>query len=80
MHRIALDYLRTWTTRAGRKPLILRGARQVGKSHLVRMLAEDAFEDMLEINLEVEPDAGSLFASKDPRRSSSYSRPATGRG
>jgi predicted AAA+ superfamily ATPase len=31
------------------------------------MLAEDAFENMLEINLEVEPDAVSLFASKDPR-------------
>lgn len=67
MHRTALETLRTWTTRPGRKPLILRGARQVGKSHLVRMLAEDAFENMLEINLEVEPDVVSLFASKQPR-------------
>lgn len=67
MFRSALEYLRDWTTRASRKPLVIRGARQVGKSHLVRMLAEDAFENLLEINLEVEPDAATLFASKDPR-------------
>jgi len=67
MFRSALDYLRDWTTRASRKPLVIRGARQVGKSHLVRMLAGEAFENLLEVDLEAEPDAATLFASKDPR-------------
>ena len=38
MHRFALDYLQQWMRRASRKPLVVRGARQVGKSHLVRRL------------------------------------------
>lgn len=67
MYRSALSYLRVWKDRQGRKPLVVRGARQVGKSYLVRLLAEDLFESVLEINLETDPTAPSLFASKDPR-------------
>lgn len=66
MHRFALDSLRTWTARPSRKPLVVRGARQVGKSHLVRMLAEEDMDGLLEIDLESDLDAPSLFASKDP--------------
>ncbi len=66
MHRFALEYLKEWKTRTSRKPLVMRGARQVGKSYLVRMLADQAFGNLLEVNLEAEPDAASLFASKDP--------------
>lgn len=39
----------------------------MGKSYLVRMLAEVEFEHLLEVNLEVETDAATLFESKDPR-------------
>jgi predicted AAA+ superfamily ATPase len=67
MYRTALAYLRTWKDKPGRKPLVLRGARQVGKSFLVRMLAAEAFDNLIEINLETDPDAPSLFASNDPR-------------
>jgi hypothetical protein len=35
--RRALDELLNWRTRAGRKPLVLSGARQVGKSRLARV-------------------------------------------
>ena len=66
MDRHALAYLLDWNTRTSRKPLIVRGARQVGKSHLVRMLANEAFEHLLEINLETDVDAPSLFGSRDP--------------
>ncbi len=35
INRKALDYLREWKNRATRKPLVVRGARQVGKTSLV---------------------------------------------
>lgn len=67
MHRMALDYLKEWKDRASRKPLVIRGARQVGKSFVVRMLARETFTSLLEINFERMPDVASLFASKTPR-------------
>lgn len=66
MHRFALDYLRQWKVRASRKPLVVRGARQVGKSHLVRMFAQEEFEHLLEVNFERLPDTASLFQSNAP--------------
>ncbi|MCK5796022.1 MAG: AAA family ATPase [Deltaproteobacteria bacterium] len=46
---------------------MVRGARQVGKSTLVHMLAKTSlFDHLLEIDFELEPDAASLFTSKDP--------------
>jgi predicted AAA+ superfamily ATPase len=64
--RLALDYMLQWKDRAGRRPLIIRGARQVGKSVLVRMLAGAAFESLVELNFERDPEAAALFESKDP--------------
>jgi len=66
MHRTALTYLDGWKTKPSRKPLVIRGARQVGKSFLVRMFAEKSFYNLLEINLETDSGAPSLFASLDP--------------
>jgi len=50
--RNALQYLGKWLTKKRRKPLILRGARQVGKSTLVRLFAKSANLSLHEINLE----------------------------
>lgn len=50
--RNAIKYLDRWLTKKRRKPLILRGARQVGKSTLVRMFAKSANLTLREINLE----------------------------
>ena len=51
--RKCLDYLKEWHSRkAGRKPLLIRGARQVGKTTLVRILAEELGAELIEINLE----------------------------
>jgi len=68
MYRFALDDLKTWAARSARKPLVLRGARQVGKSYLVRMLANEVFDSLAEINFEQTPDVASLFKSKHPKR------------
>ena len=67
MHRFALDYLKQWKTKARRKPVVMRGARQVGKTYLVRQLAETEFDSLLEINFERTPQAASLFESKSPQ-------------
>lgn len=52
MHRYAISDLKDWARRGVPKPLILRGARQVGKSTLVRMLSQELGYDLVEINLE----------------------------
>ena len=50
--RQATKYLSYWITKSRRKPLILRGARQVGKSTLVRLFAKTESLALCEINLE----------------------------
>ena len=59
--RIALENLREWALKAERKPLVLRGARQVGKTTLVEMFAAD-FDHYIYLNLEEKDNAG-LFAT-----------------
>jgi len=44
--------LGNWKINPYRKPLILRGARQVGKTSLIRKFGQDNFDNMIEINLE----------------------------
>ena len=60
-------HLNTWKNDTHRKPLLLRGARQVGKSSAVRHLGE-SFEYFLEVNFERNPDVMQLFnASLNPK-------------
>ena len=68
MYRHRLRVMRDWLGRSTRKPLVLRGARQVGKSTLVRLLcaAEEADRDLLTVNLERHPQLTETFASNDP--------------
>ncbi len=65
MERKALDALIEWKTRANRKPLIIRGARQVGKTELVRIFARREFDSLIEINFDEYPQKASLFADDD---------------
>lgn len=58
--RIAIRYLRSWATKEERKPLVLRGARQVGKTTLVELFAKD-FDTYIYLNLE-ERENAELFA------------------
>jgi predicted AAA+ superfamily ATPase len=51
-----------WSKEEDRKPIILRGARQVGKSSCVRKLAEH-FDNFVEINFEQDEKIHALFAS-----------------
>lgn len=49
--RNALKWLREWKARANRKPLIIRGARQVGKTSLVDIFGKE-FDCYLKFNLD----------------------------
>lgn len=58
--RLIDDYLEQWTKREDHKPLLLRGARQVGKSTAVRHLGE-SFDNFVEINFEKQPEYKEVF-------------------
>src|SRR5947199_174279 len=58
--------LRAWLDSSRRKPLVVRGARQVGKSTLVRQLARAAGLPLWEVNLEQHAALDPVFAGLDP--------------
>lgn len=58
--RIIDHYLSEWASRDTRKPILLRGARQVGKSSTVRHLGQQ-FKNYVEINFEMEPQYKTIF-------------------
>ena len=67
MYRKALHDLIDWKDRPSRKPLIIRGARQVGKTWLVRKFAGQ-FGNLVEINFDKNPEKAQLFAGRDISR------------
>lgn len=56
------DVLLAWQRSSSRKPLLIRGARQVGKSTAVRNLSKQ-FDYFIEINFEEQPEYQRLFAN-----------------
>jgi len=68
MNRNQLKQLEYWLSKPNRKPLIIRGARQVGKSTLVQLFARQQQRALAEVNLERYPDLVSTFAHKDISR------------
>ncbi len=66
IHRLEVDLLSSWLNKKGRKPLIIRGARQVGKSTIVRQLAKFSRRTCFELNFERNPEYADFFKSKDP--------------
>ncbi|UOG93638.1 MAG: ATP-binding protein [Candidatus Thiothrix sulfatifontis] len=68
MQRQQLSFLTRWLHNHHRKPLIIRGARQVGKSTLVQLFAEQHGMTLLATNLERYPALANTFASNDPEK------------
>lgn len=67
MNRNALNYLKSWLLAPDRKPLVIRGARQVGKTWLVREFARESQKQLIEVNFEDRLSPISLFNSNDPK-------------
>ncbi|PID43922.1 MAG: AAA family ATPase [Gammaproteobacteria bacterium] len=68
MYRQQHEFLVRWLNSKNRKPLIIRGARQVGKSTLVEMFAQEQSLPLMNVNLERFSGLGEVFASNDPKQ------------
>lgn len=62
MHRNIIQALHQWKNKAKRKPLIIRGARQVGKTWAMRHFGAEAFAQTAYINFDHNPRMQALFA------------------
>lgn len=61
MERHLFQSLMAWKTRPSRMPLLLRGARQVGKSYLVNAFGQAQFDEVISINFERNPEYSDCF-------------------
>ena len=69
MKRNALNDLISWKASDTRKPMVLRGARQVGKTWLMKEFGERCYESFVYFNFDEEDELKSIFASnKNPHR------------
>jgi predicted AAA+ superfamily ATPase len=62
MDRRALRLLESWKNDPARKPLVLRGARQVGKTWLLREFGRSHYEQVAYVNCERDRSVASIFA------------------
>ncbi|MCC5928565.1 MAG: ATP-binding protein [Cyclobacteriaceae bacterium] len=61
--------LQEWNFRKTRKPLIIKGARQVGKTSLIKSFGKKVFSDLAYFNFDEQPDIKQFFEiTKDPHR------------
>lgn len=68
MKRTIIQSLNRWKVSKPHKPLIMRGARQVGKTYLAEQFGK-GFEQFVSINLEKDPDMANIFSGNlDPKR------------
>ena len=63
MYRIAMEKLLKWKASKRRKPLIIEGARQVGKTWLMKEFGRQAYADTVYINFDSNSRMAELFAS-----------------
>lgn len=61
MYRTAIEQLRQWKLRPNRKPMVLLGARQVGKTWLMKEFARTDYAKSVYINFEEEASLQHLF-------------------
>lgn len=54
-------YLAGWKSTENRKPLVIKGIRQCGKTFIVRKFAKENYESVIYINFVLEPDKRSAF-------------------
>lgn len=62
MYRDAMTALYEWKQQDTRKPLIVEGARQVGKTWLMREFGKDAYEHVVYLNFDSNRQLGSVFS------------------
>ena len=65
MKRHILSNLKEWKNSPNRKPLILLGARQVGKTYILKQFGREEFDNMVYVNCHNNPFVESLFVDFD---------------
>lgn len=65
MKRFIQSVLVEWKNSSHRRPLLLRGARQVGKTYLVREFAKAHYKNLIEVNFELQPEFKKIFETPD---------------
>lgn len=66
MYRSLEKDLYKWKNSQTRYPLLLRGARQVGKTYLIEKFGKEAFSSFVSVNFEEHPEAIGCFQTLDP--------------
>ncbi len=61
MRREVYTSLTSWKNKKNRKPLILKGARQVGKTYILKQFGREEFDRAHYINFEENEDVFSIF-------------------
>jgi predicted AAA+ superfamily ATPase len=68
MYRKVFEALQTWKSSLRRKPLVLKGARQVGKTWLMKKIARKCYADSVYISFDRDAEAAKVFdETKDPK-------------
>lgn len=62
MYRKIMDYLEAWKQSRERKPLVLQGARQVGKTYTLLEFGRTHYENVAYFNFEMTPSLNETFA------------------
>ena len=69
MKRNALESLIRWKSSEDRKPMVLKGARQVGKTWLMKEFGQNCYQHMVYFNFDEEDELKSIFeVNKNPQR------------
>ncbi len=63
MYRYAINQLLQWKQKSTRKPLIIEGARQVGKTWLMKEFGRQFYKNTVYINFDSNPTMAELFAT-----------------
>lgn len=66
MKREIFKVLSKWKESSSRQPLLVRGARQVGKSYAITTFGKENFDSLVEVNFEIEDRAKDVFESLEP--------------
>ncbi len=67
MKRKLYNELLEWKNRDEHLPILLRGARQVGKSYLVEHFGKEHFENVVVADFESRPELKQAFSTRDPK-------------
>ncbi len=66
MKRRIYKALKEWKFETNRRPLLIRGARQIGKSYIVDVFGKNEFNNLVTLNFERNPEYKEIFSTNNP--------------